>query len=64
MTRSRIGILSVLLVMVFGVFDLALATARVGEQMDEFELQSTEGPFYGTKNAKGKISVLFFVGYS
>lgn len=64
MTRSGMGIASVLLVMLLGAFDLAYATARVGEKMDVFELQSTDGPFYGTKNAKGKISVLFFVGYS
>jgi len=43
---------------------LAHSEAQVGEKMDEFELQSTDGPFYGTKNANGKISILFFVGYS
>jgi len=42
----------------------AHAQPRVGEKMPEFELQSTEGKFHGTKNIAGKVSVLFFVGFN
>lgn len=40
------------------------AQPRVGETMPSFELQATDGKFYGSKNASGKVSVYFFVGYS
>lgn len=42
----------------------ANAQPRVGEKMPEFELQATDGKFYGSKNASGKVSVYFFVGYN
>lgn len=64
MACLRIGIMGLLLLSAFGVFDRAQATARVGELMDEFELQSTSGQFYGTKNINDKVTVLFFVGYN
>lgn len=40
------------------------AQPRVGETMPAFELQATDGKFYGSKNAAGKVSVYFFVGYN
>lgn len=40
------------------------AQPRVGETMPEFELQATDGRFYGSKNANGKVSIYFFVGYN
>lgn len=40
------------------------AQPRVGEKLPEFELQATDGKFYGSKNISNKVSVYFFVGYS
>ena len=40
------------------------AQPRVGETLPSFELQATDGKFYGSKNASGKVSVYFFVGYN
>jgi peroxiredoxin len=42
----------------------ANAQPRIGEKMPEFELQATDGAFYGSKRANGKVSVYFFVGYN
>jgi cytochrome oxidase Cu insertion factor (SCO1/SenC/PrrC family) len=40
------------------------AQPRIGDTMPSFELQATDGKFYGSKNASGKVSVYFFVGYN
>jgi hypothetical protein len=57
-------LLSLITAACIGLTTQAHAQPRVGEKMPEFELQSTEGKFHGTKNATGKVSVLFFVGYN
>ena len=42
----------------------AFAQPRVGEQVGEFQLQATDGRFYGVSHSTNTVSVLFFVGYN
>ena len=61
----RKGLLSALFLAILIItVTQAGAEPQIGAQMDKFRFQSTTGDFYGTENASGKVSVLFFVGYS
>ena len=40
------------------------AQPRVGEKMPEFELQATDGKFYGNKSANKRVSIYFFIGHT
>jgi len=40
------------------------AQPRVGEKMPEFELQATDGKFYGNKSTNNKASIYFFMGHT
>ena len=42
----------------------AFAQSRVGEKVGEFQLQATDGKFYGVSHSTNTVSVLFFIGNS
>ncbi len=42
----------------------AFAQPGVGEKVGEFQLQATDGRFYGVNHSNNTVSVLFFVGYN
>ena len=37
---------------------------NIGEKVGEFQLQATDGRFYGVSHSTNTVSVLFFVGYN
>jgi hypothetical protein len=61
---QRASIFVLLAVLCLGLTRIVHAQPRVGETMPSFELQATDDRFYGSKNAGGKVSVYFFVGFS
>ena len=42
----------------------AFAQSNVGEKVNEFQLQATDGRFYGVNHSNNTVSVLFFIGYN
>ena len=42
----------------------AFAQPNLGEKINEFQLQATDGRSYGVSHANNTVSVLFFVGYN
>ena len=42
----------------------AFAQPQVGEKVNEFQLQATDGRSYGVNHSTNTVSVLFFVGYN
>ncbi len=42
----------------------AFAQPNIGEKINEFQLQATDGRSYGVNHSSNKVSVLFFVGYN
>lgn len=42
----------------------AFAQSNLGEKINEFQLQATDGRFYGVSHSNNTVSVLFFVGYN
>ena len=42
----------------------AFAQSNVGEKVNEFQLQATDGRSYGVSHSNNTVSVLFFIGYN
>jgi|ETNmetMinimDraft_20_1059909.scaffolds.fasta_scaffold198644_2 hypothetical protein len=62
---NHLGMIKILLfALVFSASTSAIAQGgRVGERLPEFQLQSTDGQFYGIRYSEELVSVISLVGY-
>ncbi|MDP6042807.1 MAG: hypothetical protein QGG64_29935 [Candidatus Latescibacteria bacterium] len=64
MKKLRLIKLLIFALILFTSTSVIAQGGRVGEKVPEFQLQGTDGKFYGIKYADNSVSVICIVGYS